>query len=483
MANQLQQVLNRILQNKKSNLTPVNLREGVRCLGIDGNLEEGVDTTDATASSQNILAGETAYVNGEKVEGTMPNLGELVFAPSDEEHTTTSGYTEGIKVEAADITKLEEYKACLELAESVDTEKDFSDATAVASDIVEGKIAYAKGERVIGTYKPVVTFDGTPSNNAFSIKSESITKIDLTSIDTSMYTNFYNAFSFNPKLKSITGLNVSNATSLSYMFWGDTALTSISNFDTRLGKAFQNTFANCSSLQTIEGVIDISNASSSTNMFYKCGALKSLNLTGMVPSNAANMFQYGGVYDGTISLDLTKTINAVGMLEGAFFKDIAINNYSAKSHRICYGNKRLKKVTFNNCNGGISYGFEDCSNLEEVNIDGKITSAFHAFDSCSKIKTVNALDLSECDNAGYLFYRCTNLVDVPILDLTNCSGLAYPFSGCPNLSDASLNNIMISVVNCSAAQKSFSWLGFDNSQVERCKSFPAYQTLIDAGWN
>ena len=47
--NQLQQILDDILQDKNTNLTPDNLKQGVTCLGIKGNLQEGIDTSDATA--------------------------------------------------------------------------------------------------------------------------------------------------------------------------------------------------------------------------------------------------------------------------------------------------------------------------------------------------------------------------------------------------------------------------------------------------
>lgn len=78
MANELQTTLDNILEDKNTNLKPENLKQGVTCLGIEGTMQSGIDTSDATATSEDILSPKTAYVNGEKVTGniatTMTNI-------------------------------------------------------------------------------------------------------------------------------------------------------------------------------------------------------------------------------------------------------------------------------------------------------------------------------------------------------------------------------------------------------------------------
>lgn len=71
MANELQTKLDAILADKEANLLPENLKAGTTCLGIAGTLEEGIDTTDATATVDDIASGKTAYVNGELITGTV----------------------------------------------------------------------------------------------------------------------------------------------------------------------------------------------------------------------------------------------------------------------------------------------------------------------------------------------------------------------------------------------------------------------------
>lgn len=54
-----------------SNIIPENIKSGVNVLGVEGTLEEGIDTSDATATADDIVSPKTAYVNGEKITGSL----------------------------------------------------------------------------------------------------------------------------------------------------------------------------------------------------------------------------------------------------------------------------------------------------------------------------------------------------------------------------------------------------------------------------
>ena len=73
MSNELQTTLDNILEDKNTNLKPENLKQGVSVMGVTGTLKN-LDTSDATATANDIIAPKTAYVNGGKITGTIiPN--------------------------------------------------------------------------------------------------------------------------------------------------------------------------------------------------------------------------------------------------------------------------------------------------------------------------------------------------------------------------------------------------------------------------
>ena len=210
MSNQLQENLNLILEEKNTKLLPENLKAGITCLGVTGNLEEGVDTSDATASASDIAYGKSAYVNGEKVVGAVSELtsGASVISyvdkiyPSDtalqingEKYTSNKLFRIGsypsIRVDndeiatAIDLTSDKIAKGYVVLGVTGEAETgsseggyDTSNATATADDIISGKTAYINGGLVTGTITDArnVSMMGSASASALT---KSDTKITL----------------------------------------------------------------------------------------------------------------------------------------------------------------------------------------------------------------------------------------------------------------------------------------------------------------
>lgn len=91
-------------------------------------IDNGVNTSDATAIADEIFKGKTAYIADGKVTGTFTIDNEL---------NTQDNLISQIQ------TALQN--------KATNTGTDTSDATAVAGDILSGKTAYAKGQKVTGT--------------------------------------------------------------------------------------------------------------------------------------------------------------------------------------------------------------------------------------------------------------------------------------------------------------------------------------------
>ena len=73
----LKEKAEQILQEKEEKIIAENIKKDVTIYNVTGSLQEGIDTSDATATDQDILSGKTAYVNGEKIVGYIdcpPNI-------------------------------------------------------------------------------------------------------------------------------------------------------------------------------------------------------------------------------------------------------------------------------------------------------------------------------------------------------------------------------------------------------------------------
>ena len=141
--------------------------------------EQYVDTSDATATAAQILDGATAYVDGELVEGTMPNNGAVTetLDTTTTSYTVPAGYHSGtgkvsvsLETKSATPTKSQQtispsagkLLSSVSVAAIPDAYQDVTGVTAVAADVLTGKvIVSATGEKINGSMANNGTISGT----------------------------------------------------------------------------------------------------------------------------------------------------------------------------------------------------------------------------------------------------------------------------------------------------------------------------------
>lgn len=163
---------------KKQQVVPATSGKVISSVTVEAIPGNYIDTTDATATAATILDGETAYVGGVKVEGTMPNNGaaEKTLTTTETSYTIPEGYHNGegtviIVPEQKTVQPTRSEQSVTPTTGKVLSKVtvgaipanliDTTDATAEASDILAGQTAYVNGAKVTGSMVNNAAVNGT----------------------------------------------------------------------------------------------------------------------------------------------------------------------------------------------------------------------------------------------------------------------------------------------------------------------------------
>ena len=310
---------------------------------------------------------------------------------------------------------------------------------------------------------------------------DNVDTLDLTGLDTSNMTSMSMMFYKSTSLKSIdvSGFDTSKVVNMNGMFWECSNLTSIniSNFNTSKVTDMNNMFAECSNLITLDlsnfdtsNVIYMGNLYSYSygGMFRNCSSLKELNVSSFNTSKVkymSNMFQ--GCSSLT-TLDLsnfnTSNVTAMASMFDSCSSLVSIN----------VSNFDVSSVT------DMLFMFKNCKSLLNLDLssfkESKVTTTRQMFYGCNSLETLNIsnFDISNVTNMTQMFEGCSSLttLDLSNFNTSKVTNMYGVFSGCSNLKSINLSSFdtsnvtnMTSVFNDCSSLENLDLSNFNTSKV------------------
>ena len=247
------------------------------------------------------------------------------------------------------------------------------------------------------------------------------------------------------KTADLTGLKMSQVTTMFRMFAGCTAMTSVNfgeNIDTSNVTSMYDVFSNCQSLTTIENLdkFDTSNVTTMMGMFWQCFSITSLDLSSFDTAHVTEMPGMFASCDKLTSVTFSEKFDtsSVEKMYDLF--------------RYCSSLETLElPEAFDTSNATeIQNMFDGCKSLKSLELPEKFdaASAIHMermFCDCLSLTSLELPDGFRTSNAEYmhqLFQGCSKLTSLKLpenFDTSTVTNMYAMFNNCTALTELNLS--------------------------------------------
>jgi surface protein len=248
-------------------------------------------------------------------------------------------------------------------------------------------------------------------------------------------------------LQRVNIVNLGGQTTMSYMFYNCSSLTSVPLFNTALVTTMSSMFYNCYSLTSVP-LFNTALVTSMLAMFYNCYSLTSVPLfnTALVTTMS---YMFHSCYSLT-SVPLFNTAlvtNMSYMFQSCYsltsvplFNTALVTNMSYMFHS-CYS---LTSVPLFNTAlvTNMSYMFQSCYSLTSVPLfnTALVTTMSSMFYNCYSLTSVPLFNTALVTTMSYMFYSCYSLTSIPLFNTALVTSMLAMFHSCYSLTSVPLFN-------------------------------------------